>query len=176
MSWDERWKSRGEAALTASPCELLTQAELPGPRRALDIAGGAGRNGAWLADRGWDVTVVDGSAEALKLAASRGLWTEHRDLELMGLPFGPWDLLVSSDYLERALFPSFPKVLATGGLLVFSQPTSTNLERHPRPSARFLLSPGELSTLVPVELEILRLDEDWRSNGRHEAWLVARKG
>jgi tellurite methyltransferase len=175
MGWDERWAARGEAALASPPCELLTTVELPGPGRALDVAGGAGRNGVWLADRGWDVTVVDGSREALKLAAGRGLWAEHRDLELMGLPYGPWDLLVSSDYLQRSLFAVFPTVLTRGGLLVFAQPTTVNLERHPRPSARFLLQPGELGALVPSELELLRLDEDWRANDRHEAWLVARR-
>ena len=175
MDWDERWRARGEAALDSPPCELLTLVDLPGPGRALDVAGGAGRNGAWLAERGWHVTVVDASAEALKIAARRGLWTEHRDLDLMGLPFGPWDLLVSSDYLQRSLFSSFGDLLAVGGLLVFSQPTTVNLERHTRPSERFLLLPGELASLVPSELEVLRLDEGWRSNDRHEAWLVARR-
>lgn len=174
MSWDERWRARGEEALQAGPCELLTTVQLPGPGRALDVAGGAGRNGAWLADRGWDVTVVDGSEEGLRLARQRGLWTEHRDLELMGLPFGPWDLIVSSDYLQRELFEAFARELAPGGLLIFSQPTRRNLERHPRPSARFLLEEGELDRLVPAGLTVLRLDEDWRSNERHEAWLVAR--
>jgi len=53
-----------------------------------------------------------------------------------------------------------------------SPTTTTNLERHERPSSRFLLDPGELPDLVP-DLEVVEFTEAWRSNNAHEAWLVA---
>lgn len=166
MSWDDRWKARAKAALESAHHPLVERAG-PGPGRALDLAGGAGRNGAWLAANGWDVTVCDGSQQGLALAARRGLATCHRDLEESGLPPGPWDVIVCVDYLQRGLFASFREVLAPGGRVLFSQPTTTNLERNPRPSARFLLGPGELDALIEG-YRVLHRFEGW-TGGRHEA-------
>jgi hypothetical protein len=52
-------------------------------------------------------------------------------------------------------------------------PTRSNLERHTRPDPRHLLEDGELPGLVPG-LEIVRYEEGWTEQGRHEARLVAR--
>lgn len=84
-------------------------------------------------------------------------------------------MILSFHYLQRDLFPRFADALAPGGLLVFCQPTERNLERNPRPSARFLLKEGELAELVPEGLEILSLEEAWLEEDRHEARLVARR-
>jgi SAM-dependent methyltransferase len=66
--WDRRWQ---EKALQAhgEPSSLVvdTLAELQ-PGRALDLACGSGRHAVWLAGRGWRVTAVDFSAEALHQA------------------------------------------------------------------------------------------------------------
>ena len=69
------------------------------------------------------------------------------------LPPGPWDLVTQFFYLNRALFPRYPQILAPGGFLLVVHPTRKNLERYPRPSARFLLEDGELPGLVPEGLE-----------------------
>src|SRR4051812_17107096 len=37
------------------------------PGKALDLACGAGRNAIWLAQHGWQVTAVDGSAVAIEI-------------------------------------------------------------------------------------------------------------
>ena len=100
--------------------------------------------------------------------------TLELDLEQAGFPAGPWDLLISSHYLQRSLFPLYPEQLSPGGILICLQPTLTNLERHPKPSARFLLQPEELPGLVP-DLEILHYREGWLEGNRHEAILAARK-
>jgi tellurite methyltransferase len=63
-------------------------------------------------------------------------------------------------------------VLAPDGLLVFAQPTRSNLQRHPHPSARFLLEDGELPRLLQG-LEVVSYSEGWTDEGRHEARLVA---
>lgn len=171
MKWDARWRDRADAAL-AAPHHPLVERAGAGPGRALDLAGGAGRNGAWLAEKGWDVTVCDGSSEGLALAARRGLATCHRDLEALGLPPGPWDVIVCVDYLQRALFAQFRDVIAPGGRVIFSQPTVTNLERNPRPSRRFLLEDGELAGLLG-DATVEHLAEGW-NKGRYEAHAVFR--
>jgi SAM-dependent methyltransferase len=177
--WDERYRSKGPES--SEPLAFLTSLELPEPGRALDVAGGAGRNAIWLARRGWRVTIVDVSPEGLALAraaaADLPLQLVCADLERAPLPPGPFDLVVSSYFLRRELFPAFPAVLAPGGRLVYVQPTRANLQRHARPPAGFLLEDGELPSLVR-DLEIVSYEEGWFGEGneaRHEARLVARK-
>jgi tellurite methyltransferase len=177
--WDARYRQQGPG--TSPPSAFLTSLELPPVGRALDVAGGTGRNALWLARQGWRVTIVDVSAEGLALAraAAGELPVELvvADLEQEPLPAGPFDLVVSSHFLRRELFAAFPTVLAPGGLLVYVQPTRSNLQRHARPPAGFLLEDGELPSLVR-DLEIVHHDEGWSTDAgepQHLARLVARK-
>jgi len=177
--WDTRYRTQG--AESSAPSPFLTSLDLRESGSALDVAGGAGRNAIWLARRGLDVTLVDISREALALArAAAGdlpLSLVCADLETEPLPAGPFDLIISFNFLRRELFAAFPGSLAPGGLLVYLQPTRSNLQRHPRPPAAFLLEDGELPSLVKG-LEVVSYQEGWSSDGdepRHEARMVARK-
>jgi hypothetical protein len=184
--WDARYRERAasDRAHADVPSALLTSLDELLPRRgaALDVAGGAGRHAVWLARRGLDVTVADvsgvGLDQARAAAASAGvaLATELVDLEGAPLPArdGGWDLILVFHYLERRLFALYPGALAPGGLLVVVHPTVRNLERHASPSARFLLAEGELRGLAGP-LVVVRYDEGWLDEGRHEARLVARR-
>ncbi|MGE0712063.1 MAG: class I SAM-dependent methyltransferase [Planctomycetota bacterium] len=183
--WDARYRELDAELGAASrpPARFLELAAglLPGAGRALDLAGGDGRNALWLAARGLEVTLADVSPVALaraeRLAAAGGqrLRTVACDLEREPPPAGPWDVVLCFHYLQRDLFPDIAWALAPGGVLLFCQPTRRNLERHPRPSARFLLEEGELPALIPPVLEVLRLEEGWLEEGRHEARVVARR-
>jgi tellurite methyltransferase len=178
----DRWNARyaGEADRTP-PSPLLAELDdlLPRRGRALDVAGGAGRNALWLARRGLEVTLADLSDVALAQAAAAAgaaglrLATLQIDLEATPLPAGPWDLVLCTYFLHRPLLAAVGAVLAPGGLLVFAHATRRNLERHPRPGPAHLLEDGELPGLVPG-LEPLRYREGWTEAGRHEARLVAR--
>ena len=178
--WDARYRDRGpEHGADPSPILVALDDLLPRRGCALDVAGGAGRNACWLARRGLDVTIADVSPVALELAraaaAAAGVTLRlvETDLETDPLPDGPYGLIVSIDFLCRALFAAFPAALVPGGLLVYSQATRANLERHPHPGARFLLDGGELRSLVGG-LEVLSYAERWFGD-RHEARVVARK-
>jgi SAM-dependent methyltransferase len=179
----QRWNARyQEGAGAREPSSFLRSLEqrLPRTGRALDVAGGVGQESLWLARRGLDVTCVDVSDTALERAAASareaGLALELKrlDVEQEPLPPGPFALVLCLNYLWRPLFAAFPQVLAPGGLLVFAQPTRSNLTRHAHPSARFLLEDGELPGLLEG-LEILSYSEAWTEEGRHEARLVARR-
>ena len=71
----ERWNARYlEEAETPPPSPFLLALDgvLPRRGRALDVAGGSGRNALWLARRGLDVTLADVSDVAeRKLEAIR---------------------------------------------------------------------------------------------------------
>src|SRR5215471_19399268 len=91
QGWDERYKnaSRPREDLEAPPTPLVVRTARAAPAGdALDLACGAGRNALWLAEHGWRVTAVDGSAAAIDIlrqrAAERGANVEARvaDLEV----------------------------------------------------------------------------------------------
>lgn len=181
--WDEKYRAGGHLFGDPDPFLLAVADALPTRGRALDVAGGSGRHAVWLAQRGLEVTLADVSRVGLSIAqeraAAEGLSVATRCLDLESaaladeLP-GPWDLIVEFYYLQRDLFPVFPQLLSPGGLLVFAQPTRTNLDRNPRPGPDYVLEDGELAGLVEG-LEVLRLEEGWSAAGRHEARLLARK-
>jgi tellurite methyltransferase len=180
--WDARY---AEEDVLCAPSAVLTSPPLvdwvPTSGRALDLAGGAGRHAVWLAARGLTVTIADvspvGLARAEELARARGVHvdTQAVDLSCAPLPAGPWDFVLVFHYLERAVLASIADALSPQGTLVVVHPTLRNLERHARPSARFLLEEGELRALVGG-LEVSHYEEGWSVEGRHEATLVARRG
>ena len=186
MSQEDRQKWDAKHALAGDgpgePSRLLTslQEVLPRTGRALDIAGGRGRHAIWLAQRGLEVTIADISRLGLDLAqrgaaeAGVSIHTQCIDLDSEPLPVGPWDVILSVCFLWRPLFAEIPKVLAPDGWLVVIQPTLRNLERHDKPPAQFLLQENELPSLIQG-LEVVRYEEGWLADGRHDAFLVARR-
>ena len=176
--WNTRYREQTGAREPSGFLQLLADG-LPRAGRALDVAGGSGHDALWLARRGLEVTLVDISDVALERAAEAAreagvtFQLQRLDVEVEPLPPGPYELVLCLSFLWRPLFAVFPKVLAPGGLLVFAQPTRSNLQRHPHPSARFLLEDGELPGLLQG-LEIVSYTEGWTEEGRHKARLVAR--
>ena len=184
--WNARYTERsGTGAPTAFVRELAVHLG-PGST-VVDLAGGTGRHGLWLASRGHRVTLVDISSVALmaagRAAADSGvdLETIERDLEADGLPPGrTWDLVLVHHYFDEAVVRAAWADVAPGGLLAVAQPTVTNLERHDRPGRRFLLEPGQLARLADefataAPAQIVTCTEGWQDSGRHEGRLVMRR-
>lgn len=178
--WDEKYRG-GKGGTEPSFFLLSAEDLMPTRGRALDLAGGRGRHARWLARRGLDVTLADISDVGLALAREEAVRqgvsfeTVQVDFESEPVPAGPWDVILVFHYLHRPLFEQFPHLLAPGGLLLFCQATVRNLERHPRPPRDYLIGEGELKRLVQG-LDIIRFEEGWLEEGRHEARVVARKG
>ena len=178
--WNARFQTGDHASDNPSAILVSLAPQLPAAGRALDVAGGAGRNSIWLAHRGFQVVLADVSDVALALAARRaqqskvGLATVQVDLEEEPLPAGPWQLILFVQYLQRPLLDKCAGQLAPGGLLVVIHPTERNLERNARPSRRFLLRDGELPSLVS-QLDVVHYEEGWSLEDRHDAVLVARR-
>jgi tellurite methyltransferase len=136
------------------------------PGRALDLAGGAGRHSIWLAQRGWQVTLLDvsdvGVALAQRKAQDAGVFLDARvaDLHKAGADLGgPYDLIVVFFFLHRPLFPAMLKALKPGGHLIYKTYTigQMQFDKGPR-DAEFLLQYGELQKAFS-ELEILHYRE-----------------
>jgi SAM-dependent methyltransferase len=131
----ERWEKRfsvPEYVFGTEPNAFLkSQAGLlPKAGKALAIADGEGRNGAWLAEQGLDVLSVDFSptalAKAQELARRRGvpLRTLQADITALEWPSAEFDVVAAIFFQfatppERArIFAGIRKALKPGGLLL----------------------------------------------------------
>ena len=151
---------------------------------ALDLAGGLGRHGVELARRGWDTTVVDIAPEGLARARAHA---QDQGLELSSCAIdldadwadldrsGPWSVVVVAWFLlTEPMWSQLVPRLAGGGRLIYVHPTLANLERHARPSARFLAPLGHLAERAKAHgLEVSMFEEGWDSADHHTSRLVA---
>jgi tellurite methyltransferase len=178
----ERWNAKflaGEAqSLELDPLLVEVGAHLK-PRRALDLAGGAGRHALWLAHQGWETTLADLSDEALAIAGRRAeeaglaltLRREPAETTLEWAAAGhPFDLIVVVRCLLRDQFPALPDALTAGGTLVYKTYTSEHPRFQQGHSLRYALHPDELGAAFPALQTLLYREE----NGVAE--LVARSG
>lgn len=137
--WQEHWERAGDAAAQRLPPHPALGAEVSGlvPARALDAGCGEGAEAVWLASRGWQVTAVDISAEALArgadAAGAAGELVVWRQADLTQWePDEPFDL-VTTFYAHAAmdqldLYRRLAGWVAPGGtlLLVGHSPAYTH--------------------------------------------------
>jgi len=185
--WDARYTGRPES--WTEPDEFLQQAwtqylsDAPSGA-ALDLAGGAGRNAAFLLARGWCVRLLDISAVGVQLAREKAvaleppaqarLQSEVLDLNTISdLGSGAFDLVIVFYFLRRELFPAIFKALKPGGLLIYKTHTieQMNLQGGPH-HPDHLLQHGELRQAF-AQMQILHFEE--RTAERALAELIARK-
>jgi tellurite methyltransferase len=149
--WDQRYRSGERRAedLDAAPTPLLVEAATKlAPGDALDLACGSGRNGLWLATRGWRVTAVDGSRVAIEILQSRASEQGFRvnarvaDLEKFEFRIDPssWNLIAICYYLQRDLFESAKQGVVPGGILI----AIVHIVAHGEEPTPHRLNPGEL--------------------------------
>lgn len=162
------------------------------PGKALDLAGGAGRNTVWLAERGWQVKLIDISEVGLKLAREKfeksqvhsssantggrqgSLETEILDLNAVNdLGNELYDLIVAFYFLRRELFPAIAHALKPGGTLIYRTYTVDRMKVPGGPShAKYLLQTNELLRAF-MQMRVLHYHE--MLEGKAAAQLVARK-
>ncbi|HKX19613.1 MAG TPA: class I SAM-dependent methyltransferase [bacterium] len=157
--WEARYRS-GDRPHDGPPSELLRRwlpKAMPpvggtGPRTALDVATGLGRNALLLARAGYQVDAVDISTTALREAARRarrlgvrGVRWIAADLDRWRPPRARYDVVVNAFFLNRRLYPALRAAVRPGGLLVFETHLigEDGAEITPR-RRRLRLRPGEL--------------------------------
>src|ERR1700710_421799 len=122
--WNERYAQDDRAWLPETPAEWLVEhaALLEGGGRALDVACGDGRNALYLAQLGYMVDAIDVSdvaigalqAEVLERGLAMAIVPSVVDLEREPLPAGPYDVIVTLNFLQRDLFGPLQDALAPG--------------------------------------------------------------
>jgi len=121
-----------------------------------DVAGGTGRHAVALAAKGHRIVLVDFVAAAVTVATRRSPNVHGVVADVRSLPLkeGMFDGVVVTNFLDRDLIPALLALLKPAGHLLYETYTTEHaalvaagLASAPR-SARFLLKPGELRTLV----------------------------
>ncbi len=180
--WDARFSAEDYVYGTEPNGFLMEVAPSlpPAPARLLSLGEGEGRNGVYLASRGYQVTAVDASAVGLRkaerLAAERGLslTTVVSDLDAFSIAPGAWDVVVSIFChlpmpLRRDVFRRAVEGLRPGGMFVLEAYTPAQLAlRTGGPPVRELLYTAEelREDLAGLELPILREREREVVEGR----------
>ena len=115
---------------------LLRENSAPGSNTGLDLAGGAGHHAVWLAQQGWKMTLADWSEPALEIAREKAS-ANQLSLDIQqgsaldvvskyaarGRQFG---FVLVSFFLDREILPWLPRILISGGLLLYRTYTEDN--------------------------------------------------
>lgn len=151
--WDLKYQTT-EYISGKEPIPFLKQSmELLPKGRALDLAMGEGRNGVFLARKGFEVTGIDISetglikAEALATEYGVKITTKVADLEEYKLAPHTYDVIVCTYYLQRDLFPQIISALKPGGMALVETFTLDHKKYQPEFRQEYLLKPNELLTL-----------------------------
>jgi len=163
-AWDERYAA-SELVWSAGPNafvveQVTTHLDDRVPGRAIDLAGGEGRNAIWLAEQGWDAELVEFSAVALEKAAaiarSRDVALTTTLADVTAEPaLGPADLVLvcylqlPAEPLARALAHA-ASLVAPGGMLLVVAHERENLEHGHGgpPDAAFLPTVAEVLSAI----------------------------
>ena len=178
--WDKRYAQR-DLVWSAGPnqqfADIVSNLQ---PRSALDVACGEGRNAIWLAERGWQATAVDFSAEAVEkarqIAERRGvtIGAEVADLTQYEPTPGGYDLVVIAylQLVDAELTPILRRAadaVSPGGRLVLVSHDLTNLEsghggpQHPAvltSPEQVVAAVGEALTIELAEIAERRVQTD----------------
>ena len=170
--WNVRWQEKEGHPFDPDPWLVKIREMLPAGR-ALDIAGGRGRNALFLAERGMSVLAIDVSEEALEQlgseASRRGLRIETLRADLEGEPWLPeetFDLVIDFFFLYRPLLPLLREAVKPGGMAVVRTFSSAGSFPGGPGNPDFVLRPGEL----------LEIFEGWEILLHEEGLEPSRKG
>ena len=137
--WNQRYDTQTYVYGTEANDFLAENSDALSPGRALCLAEGEGRNAAWLAQQGFEVTAVDASevglSKARQLAETRGLEINivHSDLEQYQIAENHWDVIISifchlPPVLRKKVHRQCVKGLRRGGVMLLEAYTPAQLE------------------------------------------------
>jgi SAM-dependent methyltransferase len=146
--------------------------------RALDLACGGGRHTIFLSEKGFRVDAVDISDVALAKLAVKVDTAKVRliesDLDRFSPGAGRYDLIVMTNFLDRALIRKAADAVKRGGVIIIEtymfDPANEKKDSNPD----FLLEKEELKTFFDKEWEVLAYEEFW--NEAYEKYRMRKQG
>jgi SAM-dependent methyltransferase len=158
--WDQKYEQSMVSLTKPDPFFLSAYEQFvgdsyPSAGAALDLAGGIGRHALWLADGGWQVSVVDISEVAISRLNQEALQL-NLTLDLFALDaseykFEPaqFDLIVLFYHFDRNLCSRIVSALKPGGFLISKTSLRWDSDEMPAAISTNSLQRNEILSLVP---------------------------
>ena len=130
--------------------------------KALDVACGTGRNSIYLAKSNFTVDAIDISWIALQRLEQKGyenIQTQLVDLDNYIPKENSYDLIIMTNFLDRALIPHLKNALKEKGILIIETYMHHSSNEKPNSNPDFLLQKDELKTFFEDSFNILNYDE-----------------
>jgi SAM-dependent methyltransferase len=127
----------------------------PNGGTALDLAGGIGRHALWLAQRNWQVTVVDISEVAIRIlhqkAQQLDLTLDLLALDAREYSFQPayFNLILMFYHFDRNICPKVLSTLKPGGFLICKSSLSWDSYEGAAPTSIKPLERSEILSMLP---------------------------
>jgi tellurite methyltransferase len=148
--WNKRYRE-GFYSGAIEPHNLLKKfwPAIPG-RRVADIAMGTGRDALFLSEKGFFVTGLEGSAEAIKISKERMMqknlfvWPVLGDARALPYKKNSFDCVTVFYFLQREIVDEIRALLKKGGILIYETylKRQNDIDRPRNPA--YLLDDGEL--------------------------------
>ena len=178
LKWNRKFNEMPDLLAPRAPSMLVERYhnEAPG-REALDLACGGGRHTLFLSEKGFHVDAVDISEVALAKLAPKVDPERVRLIEADLDSYTPekerYDLIVMTNFLDRALIERAKEALRPGGIMIVEtyMEDPENEKRDANPD--FLLRDGELKEIFS-DWEIVAYETFW--NETYEKYRMKKQG
>ena len=132
----------------------------------LDLACGKGRHSIFLSSCGYHVLAVDINQDSLNCFNNKFIKKKIKDIEnLKNWPLekAKFDIIVVTNFLNRAIFPSIIKSINKGGYLIY-ETFSEGQQKIGKPSnPKYILQKRELISLC-IDLKLITYEEVYVEN------------
>lgn len=183
IKWDRKYQEQKKLLEQREP-SLIVKKYCNGVdnKRALDLACGSGRHALYLAQNGFSVDAVDISKVALNTLKSRAfesITTIEADLDSYMPKPNSYNLIVKTNFLDRALIERAKEALCLGGLFIVETYMEDSNNEKQNSNSNYLLKIDELPKIFAKGFEILEYktfwNEPYEKYRMKKAAIVARK-
>ncbi len=128
LKWNEKYKTLS----LKPPSTLLKFIPNANNKKALDLAGGLGRNAYELVKKGYIVDLIDISDVAISKIDKSKINTFCLDLDTYIIPQNEYDVIIKIKYFNLEILKQIPKSLKTDGYFIFE-----TIDKYPIEKNRF---------------------------------------
>ena len=180
--WDAKYIKKSELLRPRDASAVLMRYAFAGEGlSALDLACGAGRNTIYLAQERYEVDAVDIAEialDALRVDASQRGLAEYispilKDLDDYIPSKEAYDIIVMSNFLDRALLERTKEGLKRGGLYIVETYMDDLINEKQDSNVDNLLKKGELKSIFADGYEVIHYDEF--ENEAHELYRMQKQ-
>ncbi len=166
--WDAKYLKKSQLLRPREPSKNLKDCIIHTKgTKALDLACGSGRNSIFMAKHGFDVDALDIAHVAIKAlkaeAQAKNLTSkinaQQVDLDIYKIKENIYDIIVMTNFLDRAVLKSTKNALKKDGLLFVETYMISDKNEKTQSALDNLLKKQELKDMLDDSWQILYYDE-----------------